>query len=694
MNMADASSPFEALREDIHSRLIRRFRPNKDDAGRFIPFGTAKAILHNDVLRRLYCCMSAHLYDLDLDESAFASRIKLRELHNFLAILIYSHGGLRDFKTFVVKFVAVADDDWPVKDKSGRDLQELPLLSSEVKEIFNNEVTADSFKNSQSFFCPVVLQKNEEVVCERPRPLPYTSKKPLGEGCFGKVYAVAIAAGHFIDGDMSNSKDRDFACKEYKFVPSSGDKSHEQERAVMLEILRTPMKHDNILESFGSLRMEDTYSLFMPLADCDLWDWMTETSPAVPKTMARKAEIVGYAASLASGLAFLHDELVTLELYAQSCFHMDLKPRNILVVTDPNSNQVRWKLSDFNMSRVKSRARRPSSNPPPLRRTRTFTDTIQDLNWSSLFKEINPTGHSRADSTINHRGDGTYIAPEASIDFGGKVGAHSDTWSLGCVLVVVFSYLDGGAISVLQFSDRRGEQAEDDRFFSQTAPKNTHRPPRLNEAVDKWLKELCMNARKRDQDTKLVGRSERAIVKKMTDFLKEEVLAIDPDKRAKAKKVHDELKRALHEYLELQKAINQLQAINSEAKSPKRQNFLSSFIPTRRGRNVDSNSTPNLGQSYHYLDLGLPPEARSCHFSPNAEAIAYVYNDKLKVYSITEIGQTQDQDALICLGEDTPKYGSWSAIALSEQHIIAATNRSIFEVSNSYCHVLPFAPLF
>jgi serine/threonine protein kinase len=673
-NMVDASSPFEDLREVIISRLIKLFRPNKDDDGRFIPFGATRAVFHKDILRDIYHCIGPLLKDLDLDTNTFVARIKLRELHNFLAILVYSRCGQRDFKTFVVKFVAPANGI----------SRELPLSYSEIKDIFNSEATAHAFKNSQSFFCPVVLQKNKEVVCEKPRPLPYISKKPLGEGSFGKVYAVEIAAGHWADGHMLNSGDMLVACKEYKFVPASGDTSHEQERAVMLEILRTPLKHDNILESFGSLRMEDTYSLFMPLADCDLWDWMTEKSPAVPKTMTHKAEIVGYAASLASGLAFLHDGLVTHNLDPQSCFHMDLKPRNVLVVTDENTGKVRWKLSDFNMSRVKARSRSTAIIEPQLRRTRTFSDTVQVFNVSSLFREANPTEPSRADSTINRRGDGTYIAPEASIDFGGKVGAHSDTWSLGCILAVVLSYLDGGAASVLQFSDRRCENAEDDRFFSQTAPKNAHKPPRLNEAVNKWLKELCMSARKRDQDAKLVRISERNTVKLMTTFLKDKVLVIDPNKRTKAEQVYHELKQALHSYMELQDEIDKLRVVVLEPKSPKKRRFFHGLSLPRRDVPAQFDSAPKSGEGYRYLNLGLEPGARSCHFSPNAEALAYVYDDELKVYSITEIGQTQDADALIDLGESKPKHGSWGSIALSKRHIIATTNRFMFEVSDSH----------
>lgn len=682
--MADALSPFELLRGEVHDRILKLFRPNKDDDERFLPSGTSKTLLHKNMLCRLYCCIAAGWEGFALDESLFVSRIRQRELHDFLAVLIYCRGELRDFKAFVIKFVLVVDHRWPVKAKEGRHLHELPLTPTEVEEVFENSATAHAFRNSQSYFYPVVLQKNQEVVCERHRPLPYISKMPLGEGSFAKVYAVNIAAGHFRDGQMSNySNDLLVACKEYRFVPSSEDKSHEQERAVMLEILRTPMKHDNILESYGSLRMEHTYSLFMPLAECDLWDWMIDKFPSAPKTMTQKAEIISYAAWLASGLAFLHDELVTLDSCSQSCFHLDVKPRNILVVKDPGTDQVRWKLSDFNMSRVKGRIQKPLNDPPQLRRARTFSETVHHLTVGFPFKEVNPTEPSRADSTINRRGDGTYIAPEALIDYGGKVGAHSDTWSLGCVLAVVYSYLDGGASSVLEFSDRREEKAEDDRFFSQVAPRSTRKPPRLNEGVERWLKELCMNARKRDHNMKLTGKSERAIVKKMTDFLKDEVLTINPDRRVKAKKVHEELKQTLREYIELEEEMTRLQNSLQDVQSPKKERFLKNLFSSRRNGQAHSDSAPKSKENYHFLDLGLEPGARSCHFSPSAAALVYVYDDELKVYSITEIAQTHEKDALIDLdGERKPLSGSWGAIALSDEYIIATTNRFLFEVSD------------
>jgi serine/threonine protein kinase len=148
-----------------------------------------------------------------------------------------------------------------------------------------------------------------------------------------------------------------------------------------------------------------------------------------------------------------------------SCFHLDLKPRNILVVIekDESTNEFvqRWKLSDFNMSKAK--ARHHAADTKSLQRSWTLPEKIYDFNELFQRRRPNVSDPSMTMPTANPRGDGTYSAPEAR-NPGGKVQAESDTWSLGCVLCVVFSYLDSGAKGVEEFGDGfRGEAAPQPR---------------------------------------------------------------------------------------------------------------------------------------------------------------------------------------------------------------------------------------
>jgi serine/threonine protein kinase len=294
---------------------------------------------------------------------------------------------------------------------------------------------------------------------------------------------------------MSNDQPLQLARKDFEL--NAEDKAHEKERDVLREIVRNARKNVNIMKSLGSLESGSTYSLFMPLANCDLKQYM-ERHPDPPTTSSQKAGIVQCAVGLAGAIVYLHEELESQIYEKLSCFHMDLKPQNILVVINPTNGEHLWKLSDFNMSRVKMK-RKPPAEQRSIRRSLTFIDKeVYEVN--KLFKRRIPDSADRSvtDYTINRRGTGTYLAPEACIE-GHPVQAESDTWSLGCVISVVFSYLFGGQEAVNAYSDLRGKK-EIDRFFTFTT---SNGPPRLkttqiNEAVKNWHQDLRMRTKKRD----------------------------------------------------------------------------------------------------------------------------------------------------------------------------------------------------
>jgi serine/threonine protein kinase len=138
---------------------------------------------------------------------------------------------------------------------------------------------------------------------------------------------------------MLNEKALRLARKDFEL--NAADKAHEKERDVLREIVRNAKKHSNIMNSLGSLEIGSTYSLFMPLADCDLKQYM-ELHPTPPKSPMLKAKIVQCAVGLAGAIVYLHDELESPVYEKLSCFHMDLKPQNILVVIDPDTGNEEW----------------------------------------------------------------------------------------------------------------------------------------------------------------------------------------------------------------------------------------------------------------------------------------------------------------------------------------------------------------
>jgi serine/threonine protein kinase len=138
---------------------------------------------------------------------------------------------------------------------------------------------------------------------------------------------------------MSNDQELRLARKDFEL--NAADRAYEKERDVLREIVRNAKKHNNIMKSLGSLEIGSTYSLFMPLANCDLKRFM-EMNPTPPGSPTHKAKFVQCAAGLAGAIVYLHDELESPVYEKLSCFHMDLKPQNILVVIDRDTGEQEW----------------------------------------------------------------------------------------------------------------------------------------------------------------------------------------------------------------------------------------------------------------------------------------------------------------------------------------------------------------
>ena len=82
------------------------------------------------------------------------------------------------------------------------------------------------------------------------------------------------------------------------------------------------------------------------------------------------------------------------------CYHMDLKPSNILIFQETVRDELRyvWKISDFGMARIK------------IRRRGQDREAESDFNsWFVRRKQVQDPSLSGTDS----RREGTYLAPES-----------------------------------------------------------------------------------------------------------------------------------------------------------------------------------------------------------------------------------------------------------------------------------------
>ncbi|KAF4585780.1 ankyrin repeat protein [Ophiocordyceps camponoti-floridani] len=514
----------------LYHQIWQRLEKRDDETLRFAKRGTSSQVLDEDALRRFM--RSLELNDPPLTETLFAERVRERQLHDFLATLIFAACDADAAGNFLSKLVAASV--WPVRDDLGEAMGTLPANRRQLEELFGNTVDADRFLSKQAYFCTVVLRKRDEVHVKNGdfQRLPYLQEKPLGWGSFGRVFKVTIAPGHFCDARSDtafgyNTEPMEMARKDY--ITSDAFRAKDEYR-VMKQILSSPTRTcDNIVESLGCLQIGSRYSLFMPLAICDLRDYILENHRAKPRTKQAKADIVRCAAGLAGGLHFLHEEMMTPDLERIVCYHMDLNPSNILIFREDKGHGLQnvWKLSDFGMSRVKVRRDFRGGN-------------VKEKDFNNLFvRRVKPRDPS-VSATLNMRGEGTYLAPE-SIAATPMMQASSDVWSLGCVISVIFTYLEEGGDGVVRFQEERAQHRNADSYDRFFLRGSMFKKSQVHPRVRAWHTELISNTKKRDANE---GQAMAYVLR----CLETGVLRIDPGGRWRAKGVKEMLEKAFQLY--------------------------------------------------------------------------------------------------------------------------------------------------
>ncbi|KAK8138792.1 serine/threonine protein kinase [Apiospora sp. TS-2023a] len=638
------------------------FLPRREEETlRFAVRGTAAAVLHYDSLVQLFSSLapgerSAEI-KFGISSHDFASRVEDRKLHEFLAILIFASCDVDAARKFTAKLIATTD--WSKRS--------LPIDRGDCEELFGDVATADQFLKNQAYFCTVVLREKEQNKFKKHDGLrfPYLEETPLSEGAFGKVFAVKIAKGHFKNArdGMVNNKPRSMARKDYLLHPNF---KASDEADVMKIILGSSARgHPNILENLGSLEVGDTYSLFMPLAICDLKEYMMKINPHSPTTSIAKANLIRSAEGLAEGLAYLHNDIRTADLQHVVCYHMDLKPANILVFRENIDGEDRdiWKLSDFGMSRVKIKHDDRSDGPESM--------------FDKRFIRRKPAEVS-VSATINRRGEGTYLAPESTMAKK-RMRTESDVWacnrSLGCIVSIIFTYLDTGYDGVTKFSTAREEHkaAKDmDRFFcSSTSFSRTQ----TNPAVKKWHTKLIQQAYTR-------SKKEGDVFKGVLEYLDKSVLVVDQGERRNASSAKDVASK-------LKYAYDHLRTLKSSAADDAEVGDITQQCsPTPRSRlrpfvNYFRPSPQNPMQDYHIQQWTIPTfrAFKGCAVSRDGTLVAYYTDTMIALFTSESLSHTGtadlDPSGAEYVLEDKECF--WQCISLTSRYLIASTTKPNFD---------------
>ncbi|GIC92811.1 uncharacterized protein Aud_009284 [Aspergillus udagawae] len=413
------------LCERFKTRLGDRFSKNHREE-RFVPHGAAQEVFRNykSDLQELLQHMSEALRADEGLLVSVAHRI-LESLSNVLAIVLM--GRARNDMFVLDLFLSlVLDGNNHMREFLILTDSELPISKARAEDLFPDR--GATFFTTQLHFCAIVLQEEKEVKYlekeQRLCPLPYLRQELIGEGAFGQVFEVEIERHHMrsASGDGENRKPTLLARKDFRL-----QHAFEEELKVLRKIMRRPERHDHLVPLLAILQHDTTYSLFFPLAACDLTTYFDrQHDPPGPGALDEKKALYHRGVALAGALAFLHRGFSDM-----SCYHLDLKPRNILVYNNAHMADEVWKITDFGLSRVRVKAQPPNDG----------------------------------DSTMTIGVQGTYLAPECAVA-GAKVSALSDVWSFGCIFSLVLTFMVKGGKGINEFSTRRGEQPNGDLFYT------------------------------------------------------------------------------------------------------------------------------------------------------------------------------------------------------------------------------------
>lgn len=380
--------------------------------------------------------------------------------------------------------------------------------------------------------------------------------------------------------------------------------------AIITKLIQSPKSHENILTTKASLERGGTYSLFFDLAEKgDLWQYFINKEIIIDG-VGQKATIFGRTIGLAGALVFLHEELHLNPTNEQpkseqlQCYHLDLKPQNILVFEGTGGNDI-WKISDFGISKIKI-----------LPHGQIFLDKV--------FK---PKKHMDPSSGVeNARFGGTYAAPEAR-ELSDRVTRKSDVWSLGCVLALVLTFLDSQSSGIHEFQEARQENRTHDWFFDSEALKTRSDDKKiLHSSVSDWLNALTKKASNR-------GEAEGLAIQKASEMLQDKLLIRDQDQRLSAKQVLRELRSIQSCFTE-----SALSGQTSDAPSQSRHERRIWHPPLPFHNKQNSKHTAG---SWYNWGFGLRGAVERSKFSTDGNHLAIVNNETIVVKSTADI--TQDR---------------------------------------------------
>ena len=199
------------------------------------------------------------------------------------------------------------------------------------------------------------------------------------------------------------------------------------------------LTHDRIMTSFASITIDNDSCLLFDWAEMDLEQLLEGAlPPGVDAEMMHPDWMLTEIAGLADALNYLHRQITVRGRHIRLC-HMDIKPRNILIMIDTRDPRGVWKITDFGCSSLEEGSQLP----------RQRVAAVVDGSIRARMMGI----------------EGPYQPPESEpVDGRGNnsLRDRSDIWSLGCVVLRVLLYALGGSPFVAALDDLLYDEPQKD----------------------------------------------------------------------------------------------------------------------------------------------------------------------------------------------------------------------------------------
>lgn len=384
-----------------------------------------------------------------------------------------------------------------------------------------------------------------------------------------------------------------------------------------------------------------------------MWDYFEDPEISIT-TLEQKKKVFSHTIGLAGALAYLHDELFIASTGEQlCCYHLDLKPHNILVFEEGDS--VIWKVSDFGISQIK---RIPASQA-------TFEPEHRISFLTSIFRP-DKSAADPSSGVTNPRDAGTYTAPEARHK-AERVTRTSDVWSLGCVMILVLTFLDNQRTGIKDFENARMKDREDDLYYDSFTTRFGAEPrPSLRSSVPVWLDNLTENAKKR-------GENEGIAVGLASYLIRSQMLLPDPADRSSAKRVEEQL-RSIQYCFTVAPTLSSAQRQQWQSVIEMPLLNLSLFT---RFKNVVSCRRSTSAKKSNTRHFKLPGSTRGCKLSHDGR---YLGIDSGYRITTMDTSNLEIQQESIDVTHTTSNPERWSDYSLGSQYLCAAVESPCFKV--------------